>query len=431
MVGQVRFDKDKDKSNKKSKVSAKDKEKAKAAFGALTANGVSGVFPDRPYGTFSTRTGLGLGADTAPQTRSITKSPSFSGNRAGLAKSRSAVMPKTPEPEPELPSFGKTLADYLGQASQIAGSGIAEQLAALAASKQTAQSSAAAGDSKLAAMYQALQNVTGQDNSAAQARYQKAQEDSAALTAGNQAALTGANTAVRQDQDQTLANLGIAGANKNAAVTQDEAARVANSQNQAIGNAAGQNIIAGGLNQGNYGAAMGTAAQFAGASRRSELQSALQKALTDISQSEARLRDSASQQSTQLAGQMYGSDYDQWRDQRDFGAGRDDEAWRRGQAEFEGANQNAMDPSKLMGSDAILYSLQQSGVPAASQQGIMKLIQAGLANSNGGKANIKGQVVSPFAAIHQQIQAALDAGQITPADASKALQAASSTRLSL
>lgn len=358
------------------------------------------------------------------------------------------VSEEEPDNEWTLPTFNKSLADYLrdvqGGSSASAAysdSDITEQLKALDRARGDMKTSTANGDSQLAAMYGALQRATQTDKAETAARYKQAGKDSAALTTANQNALLNANAKTDNSQNLVAQNLGLADdpnihGPRAAEKTQNEYSDIANAGVQAMGNLAGQGIIADGLVQQDYGTKMGTAAQFAGTGRRAQLQQALQKGLADIGMSEAELRDSSVQRWQQgqadaqsnalnMAKSLYDADYGQFRDSTGLAVDRDDAAWKRAFDERKLNLDNAPQapkPGDLGDADAVWSSLETGGVPVESRQRISRVIQDGIGTAGvNEKTGIK---ISNFRSIYNKILEAVDAGTLTSQEANQALHAA-------
>jgi len=331
--------------------------------------------------------------------------------------------------------YGKSIADFLAIATKQANSGIENQLAALAQQGDKLRGDAKAGDAQLAEMYAALRRQADKDAATNSQMYADAQTASKANTEQAQAALTGANAAVQNSQNELFNNLGINdGQNSVASQAQQERAKVNNSGVQANGNAAVQELIKRGATQGSFDRAMASAGDFAGASRRSDLQQALLSALAEISGRTAELKDSATKQATSLAQSMFNDDYNRWAaernyqaqiandayqrylDQRNYDTNRADTIWQQAYQENQLNAQNNQAPEYDDYTQQLMNLQNYSGGQIDSQRAneILGLINQGVS----GATEQSGQ--TKFAAGLNFLKKQLDAKVITPEEFSSA-----------
>lgn len=333
------------------------------------------------------------------------------------------TIPKpAPKVTPSAPMFGKTLADYLAGAGD--GSGlITSQLAALEGLRNSGRQQQATGDSEIAAMYAALENSLRADREASQQRYAGAEQASKENTGEAQATIDAAAKAAQQAQNETLKNLGISGANKQSAATQAGYTSTNTAGNQQIGNATVQNLIERGASDSDLITQNVAAAGFRGANRRADLQQELMDYLSGLAGQEAQLRDSAAQQARDEARAQYEADYSNFWQNQQYGDSRDDEAWSRAmqEAELNGQSQQQIDPTDLKGQDAVVYSMQNAGVPARAQQAILNTIYSGLSNAG---SLTKNGTTSPYAAAYAAVNQAVADGTIPSQYATLAFNAA-------
>lgn len=310
-----------------------------------------------------------------------------------------------------LPTFNKSLSDYLAEAQGMYKSSLDAQLANIAARQKQMQDSAGLGDSRLQQMYAGLHNLNQQGMDADTARYAAAQAASKQATADAQAALNASNASLKSVQDATAQNLGTTGTAASQG-TQNDYMQMNNSGLQTSGNAAMQNLIAKGLAQTDYGRAMLTAGDFTGTSRRADLQSALQKALADLSAQSSSVRASSYNDAVGLAQQLYNADRSAFNQDRQFEANRSDaaakQAYNQGYLDYLNSKSTGTGGSSS-GASAAMATLQQNGVDPNASDYIMNLIAQGAQNAGNNKA--KGMGSSNYAEFMNLLQ---NDGQLSP-----------------
>lgn len=238
--------------------------------------------------------------------------------------------------------FDRTLSDYLSQAGD--GSNlISSQLAALEAQRASGRAQQQRGDSDIANMYRALQASLREDQASTADRYAAANKESINSSNAANQAIQQALTNAQGSQAETLANLGISDAGKQAAQTQADYNTMNTSAVATDADAARQALNRQGQAQSDLYGAWGTAAGFRGNERRADLQNELMQYLQGLAGEEAQLRDSAAQQARQMAQSQYSADQDAFYRQQEYLQGLDDRAYSRGQdrLELEMAQQQA------------------------------------------------------------------------------------------
>lgn len=250
---------------------------------------------------------------------------SIFGSAQSIIEGLQASQPKT---------FERTLSDYLAQAGD--GSNlISSQLAALEAQRASGRAQQQRGDSDIANMYRALQASLKGDQADVASRYAAANQESINSSNAANQAIQQALTNAQGSQNETLANLGISDAGKQAAQTQADYNTMNTSAVATDADAARQALNRQGQAQGDLYGAWGTAAGFRGNERRADLQSELAQYLSQIAGQEAQLRDSAAQQARQMAQSQYSADQDAFYRQQEYMQGLDDRAYSRGQDQLQ------------------------------------------------------------------------------------------------
>lgn len=291
------------------------------ARGSLDVGGLSSAGKGRPPAP-----SLFSGADANAAKSSIMAALEAAlGTANGAIGQSLAMQPKT---------FDKTLADYLAQAGD--GSNlITSQLAALEAQRASGRAQQQRGDSDIANMYAALQQSLKQDQASTGERYAAANQQSIDSSNAANQAIQQALTNAQSSQDQTLANLGISDAGKQAAQTQADYNTMNTAATATDADAARQALASQGQAQQDLYGSWGTAAGFRGNERRADLQNELAQYLSQIGGQEAQLRDSAAQQARSMAQQQYGADQDAFYRNQEYLQGLDDRAYSRGQDQLQ------------------------------------------------------------------------------------------------
>lgn len=269
-------------------------------------------------------------------------------------------------PAPSMPLFGKTLQDYLGQ---INGEDLVRSiLDDIAAREASLRQRGKEGDENLARIYAALvSQIQGQDKDIA-SQYDQTRQS---VNENARLAAEAMRGGTQQSQDmlaRTAANLGLDTEGHGRGTL---AFHGSHDLSDAVkyGQSAADYVTQLGAGQRDFNRTNATAAGFRGAEERSALARTLMQMLGGLNTERASAIAQGNMQAQNLAQQQYQSDYNQFRDQRDFSAGRDDEAWRRSMAEQElqaqmaAANQPQSNP---LASERIFNQLNQQVGPAAA-----------------------------------------------------------------
>lgn len=231
--------------------------------------------------------------------------------------------------EPSIPTFGKTLADYLkiyGDGKSLA----APILKDIDARSEALKERGSEGDAQIESAYSALQKSLQLAKEDEAERYKEAQFTAGQNSEAAQGAIQAAREGSKEGRDTIRANLGMedipmstseghaaeAGAND-----VSRSASLGLSQQDYL-----QNV---GNSRQDYMGSNKTAAGFAGAEMQSALQRDLMDRLGGLDSEKAGVLSDAQLQAQQLAMQAYNSDYGAFTDDRNFSANRDDTAWSR------------------------------------------------------------------------------------------------------
>lgn len=287
---------------------------------------------------------------------------------------------------PVVDQFGRTLQDYLPLAQQYMSTNLQAVLNNYAAQQAALQAAGQSGDKTLQDMYAALNAATTQSNQSDAARYATAQQQSQQATQNALNAVAAANSSFQNQQAKELASLGI-GMSQAQAQNQADYAALNNNGIGTVGNAATQGLIAAANSQGDYGRALLSAGDFAGASNRAQLQQALMSALSKIQGDAFSAQTSSNDKALSLAQDMYNSDYNAWKDNRDYNTSLDnsafDRAYKQQQLQQQTDYQNATLSNRANGSNAAIQTLGSLGLTDPAQQNyILSLINAAAGQGN-------------------------------------------------
>lgn len=217
-----------------------------------------------------------------------------------------------------LPTFGKTIADYLAEAGD-GSSLISGELSAMDAREQALKQQALTGDSAIAQIYAGLQNSLGKSGEDAGARYAAAGTAAQGVQDGTAATIAAAQKNSEGAQAEIRKNLGMGDVAPSAAQNYQSADQ-SNAQSALAATGKSQQDYLQSLSMANqdfYGSNK-TAAGFRGAESRAGLQQDLATRLAEMQQDRSSLQSNASQQAQQLAMQRYQADYGQFSDERNY-----------------------------------------------------------------------------------------------------------------
>lgn len=257
----------------------------------------------------------------------------FEGGRMVRANSASqpdvSVSTSTPPQEPSvdatIPMFGRSLADYLSQAGGMNFG--AEVLADIDAREKALRGQAQEGDAKLAQIYQWLMNQIASQDPQINQQYSQAQEQ----TRQNMRSATDAVVQGGKASDSQLAeafvNLGIDPGNGSGNLARGRSGELGDIAQ--VGQANADYLTRGGVIQRNLNRENRTAAGYRGAEDRSALQRDLARFLAELETSRAEASANARSQAQEWAQRQYEADLAAFNNERQFNAGRDDEAWQR------------------------------------------------------------------------------------------------------
>lgn len=298
--------------------------------------------------------------------------------------------------------FGRTLQDYLPLAQQYMSTNLQAVLNNYAAQQAALQAAQQNGDKNLQAMYAALNAATTNANQADTARYASAQQQSQQATQNALNAVNASNQSFQDQQGKQLAALGI-GISGQQAQNQGDYAKMNNSGIGTVGNAATQQMIQAGNSQGDYGRSLLSAGDFAGAQNRAQLQQALMSALSKIQGDIISAQTTNNDKAFSLASDLYNSDYNAFKDNRNYNTNLDntafDRAYKQQQLQQQSDYQNSLTASRATGGAAAVQSLVASGITdPAMQSYIMSKINAGAGKSNLTGASNYSQAYSILAA---------------------------------
>lgn len=229
----------------------------------------------------------------------------------------------------ELPTFGKTLADYLkiyGDGSSLAAPVLKDIDARSAALKERGSE----GDAQIASAYAQLQKSLQLAKEDEGERYKEAQAAAGENGAAAQQAIAAAREGSLKGRDTVRANLGMEDIPASDSEGYASEAGAQDISRSATSGLSQQDYL---QNIGNarqdYMGSNKTAAGFAGAENQSALQRDLMDRLGMLDSEKAGVLSDAQLNAQQLAMQAYNSDYGAFTNERDFAANRDDTAWGR------------------------------------------------------------------------------------------------------
>ena len=253
-----------------------------------------------------------------------------SGAGAGAAE---GTLPGTSGEYAPVPTFGKTLADYLAEAGD-GSSMVSGELGAIDARSQALKGQAVVSDEAIAKIYAGLQNSLSKSGEDAGARYAAAGTAAQGVQDGTAATIAAAQKNSESQQAAIRKNLGM-----------EDIAPSAAQNYQAVDQSNAQSALAAtGKSQQDYMQSLGSANQdfftannaaagFRGAESRAGLQTDLTSRLAALQDERSSTLAEGSSRAQQLAMQRYQADYGQWSDQRNYSDGLSDKAYDRNFAE--------------------------------------------------------------------------------------------------
>lgn len=249
---------------------------------------------------------------------STSKAKTTSGALAGLGSGGRLPLTGGVAEDVVLPTFGKTIADYLAEAGD-GSSLISGELSAMDAREQALKQQALTGDSAIAQIYAGLQNSLGKSGEDAGSRYAAAGTAAQGIQDGTAATIAAAQKNSEGAQAEIRKNLGMGDVAPSAAQNYQSADQ-SNAQSALAATGKSQQDYLQSLSMANqdfYGSNK-TAAGFRGAESRAGLQQDLATRLAEMQQDRSSLQSNASQQAQQLAMQRYQADYGQFSDERNY-----------------------------------------------------------------------------------------------------------------
>lgn len=295
------------------------------------------------------------------------------GNRGGGGSFGQPEEQPMPE-EGGIPEFGRDLYSYLTdpRISELISSMQGDVEAPFSAQEADLERRAAEGDARIAAIYNGLnQRVTGAD-----ATYKQIGDDAIAQTQANTNSAADAvargNSVGQDTMAQARANLGAP-----QGISGDQLAASTNASAGVIGQrgqAASQFLTGQTASNRTYNQDVARSGEFRGAETRSALQSDLLSQLAELADARASAVSSARQnafnQMMGLGSSMYEADYGQFRDERDYTTGRDDEAWNRALQQMDMQSQgSAYEPTADY--EKSMLRMQQQGLGGGQISAIM------------------------------------------------------------